>query len=160
PRERLRGDRGVEAGRPDPRRHAFSRERLRHLPDGLPARLGRARDLRDREADRPPSDLRPRARGRGLLPQTFRCRPAPRVRAPGRRARPEARRRVKLERIVVATDFSEPARAALDRAVALAARFQARLYLFHAVDARGIEDVDAYRDGTLEDLYELAERRA
>lgn len=67
---------------------------------------------------------------------------------------------MKLERIVVATDFSEPARAALERSVAIAARFGARLYLFHAAFARGAVDVEAYRDGTLDDLYELAEQRA
>ena len=67
---------------------------------------------------------------------------------------------MKLERIVVATDFSEPARAALEHAVAIAARYQARLYLFHAIDPRATEDLAGYREGKLEDLYELAERRA
>lgn len=67
---------------------------------------------------------------------------------------------MRIERIVVATDFSPPARHALEKAVAIAARFQARLYLFHAAFAHGGEDVEAYRDGTLDDLYELAERRA
>jgi nucleotide-binding universal stress UspA family protein len=68
---------------------------------------------------------------------------------------------VKIERIVVATDFSAPARAALEQAVAIAVRFRARLYLFHAVDARALDDGEAYERGTpLDGLYQLAERRA
>jgi nucleotide-binding universal stress UspA family protein len=68
---------------------------------------------------------------------------------------------VKVERIVLATDFSRSARAALEHAIPIAARFGARLYLFHVVDARGTEALGA--SGTeiqIDEFYEFAEERA
>jgi nucleotide-binding universal stress UspA family protein len=63
-----------------------------------------------------------------------------------------------LERLVLATDFSAAARLALEHAVAIATRFQARLYIFHAIDVR---DGDSQGNESLaDDFYELAERRA
>jgi nucleotide-binding universal stress UspA family protein len=68
---------------------------------------------------------------------------------------------VRLERLVLATDFTDAARGALEHAVALAARFQARLYVFHAID---IQDGDgahvAGNEHRADEFYELAEKQA
>lgn len=63
-----------------------------------------------------------------------------------------------LERIVLATDFSAAARLALEHAVAIATRFQARLYIFHAIDVR--DGGSQGNESLADDFYELTERRA
>lgn len=66
-----------------------------------------------------------------------------------------------VERIVLATDFSAAARAALEHAIAIAARFRARLYLFHVVDVRDGEGAHVLgNEECVDEFYELAERRA
>ncbi|HZU99183.1 MAG TPA: universal stress protein, partial [Planctomycetota bacterium] len=68
---------------------------------------------------------------------------------------------LELQRMVLATDFSPGARAALEHAIAFAARFGARLYLFHSVEVREKGDPDVPHDpARVDDFYELAERRA
>ena len=63
-----------------------------------------------------------------------------------------------LERLVLATDFSPAARLALEHAVAIATRFQARLYIFHAIDVR--DGGSQGNESLADDFYELTERRA
>src|SRR5207248_11355843 len=110
------------------------------------------------------------ARSVGLLQEAVRRGEAPRER-PRRRGRPVRRERsgligrkepsVHVEKIVLATDFSAAARAALEHAIALCARFAARLYLFHVVDVRDSEGVHVLgNEARVDDFYELAERRA
>jgi nucleotide-binding universal stress UspA family protein len=68
---------------------------------------------------------------------------------------------VRLEKIVLATDFSAAARAALDHAIAIAARFGARLYLIHVVDVRSSEGSQVLgNEAKIDEFYDLAERRA
>jgi nucleotide-binding universal stress UspA family protein len=63
-------------------------------------------------------------------------------------------------RIVLATDFSAPARAALERAAAIAARFGSRLYILHALDEPGpVLSTPPLDDGRIDAFFELAEKR-
>jgi len=63
---------------------------------------------------------------------------------------------IDLRRILVATDFGETSTAALQYGVGLAQRFDAELYLFHAIDHQS-DAVDAeYPVGLLETMHNTA----
>ena len=66
-----------------------------------------------------------------------------------------------LRQILVATDFSEASRAAVDRADALASAFDAQLHLLHVVDRPLHEPWVGYAPaGELVDLIERLQREA
>jgi nucleotide-binding universal stress UspA family protein len=66
---------------------------------------------------------------------------------------------IDLRRILVATDFSETSAAALRYGVALARRFAAQLYLFHAVGDPGEAAETEYPIGLFEAMHNAAHDR-